>query len=87
MHWDIKLENILLDTSGKVKICDFGVSIVHVPGEIIHDQCGTPAYLAPEVFKGLGHTGFKSDIWSAGVTLYSMLNGTIPFKCQEIHEL
>lgn len=51
------------------------------------DQCGTPAYLAPEVFRGKGHTGYKSDVWSAGITLYSMLNGTIPFKCLEIQEL
>lgn len=52
LHWDIKLENILLDTSGRVKICDFGVSMVHEPGKAILDQCGTPAYLAPEVFWG-----------------------------------
>lgn len=55
MHRDIKLENILLDNLGHVKICDFGVSklMEKKPGEDklipLEDCCGTPAYMAPEV--------------------------------------
>ena len=51
------------------------------------EQCGTPAYIAPEVFKNLGYQGFASDIWSAGVVLYAMLYGAVPFKASNMAEL
>jgi len=51
------------------------------------EQCGTPAYIAPEVFRGKGYRGFQSDIWSAGVVLYAMLYGTVPFKATNMTEL
>jgi serine/threonine protein kinase len=50
MHRDIKLENILIDNLGVVKICDFGVSKVLETAESTATECcGTPAYMAPEV--------------------------------------
>lgn len=51
------------------------------------EQCGTPAYIAPEVFENRGYTGFQSDVWSAGVVLYAMLYGTVPFKAANMQEL
>ena len=52
LHRDIKLENLLLDDEGTVKICDFGVSqLLNEAADLVKDQCGTPAYMAPEVFK------------------------------------
>lgn len=53
----------------------------------MYEQCGTPAYIAPEVFENKGYEGFQSDIWSAGVVLYAMLYGTVPFKASNIQEL
>lgn len=49
LHRDIKLDNILIDNNYVVKICDFGVSKIMHKGVIINDQCGTPAYIAPEI--------------------------------------
>lgn len=49
LHRDIKLENIMINVSGQVKIGDFGVSKKLRPGEVCYDQCGTPAYIAPEL--------------------------------------
>jgi serine/threonine protein kinase len=87
LHRDIKLDNILLTSQGDVKICDFGVSKIVEPGEIVTEQCGTPAYIAPEVFENRGYEGYASDIWSAGVVLYAMLYGAVPFKASNMSEL
>jgi serine/threonine protein kinase len=87
LHRDIKLDNILLDGKGNVKIADFGVSKLVKPGDIMHEQSGTPAYIAPEILKEEGYMGFKADIWSAGVVFYAMLCGTVPFKASNMKEL
>ena len=87
LHRDIKLDNILLTSEGYVKICDFGVSKMVKPDEMMTEQCGTPAYIAPEVFENKGYTGYLSDVWSAGVVLYAMLFGTVPFKASNMSEL
>ena len=87
LHRDIKLDNILLGASGEAKICDFGVSLVMEEGRLAKDQLGTPAYMAPELLHGKGYSGFGSDIWNLGVTLYIMLTGKIPFNSEDIGEL
>ncbi len=87
VHRDIKLDNILIDLQNNIKICDFGVSKEIKKGDIMHDQCGTPAYIAPEILKNQGYEGFGVDLWSAGVVLYAMLSGTVPFKANNMNEL
>ena len=56
-------------------------------GEIITEQCGTPAYIAPEILNRTGYQGFAADIWSAGVVLYTMIYGVVPFKANNMAEL
>ena len=87
VHRDIKLDNILIDLSNTVKICDFGVSKKISKGDIMYDHCGTPAYIAPEIFKNRGYEGYSCDIWSAGVTLYYMLGGVQPFCADSMKDL
>lgn len=87
LHRDIKLDNILLDGKGLVKIADFGVSKTVKPGEIMYEQSGTPAYIAPEIIKNEGYRGFRADLWSAGVVLFALLFGTVPFKANNMKDL
>ena len=88
VHRDIKLDNILIDLTNTIKICDFGVSRkLQNASDTMHEKCGTPAYIAPEIFKGHGYEGYACDIWSAGVTLYYMVGGVQPFKANNLKEL
>lgn len=52
----------------------------------MREQCGTPAYIAPEIIRNKGY-GLNVDLWSAGVVLFAMLYGTVPFKAQSMEEL
>ena len=88
LHRDIKLDNILLDEKNHVKVCDFGISrTIENLSEPVLEQCGTPAYIAPEILYEDGYKGFKSDIWGMGVLLYAMVTGTVPFRAQNMREL
>ena len=87
IHRDIKLDNILLDESFHCKICDFGVSRYMKPHELVNEQCGTPAYLAPEIVLEKGYKGFGADIWSLGILLFCVLTGSMPFKAGTIESL
>jgi len=89
LHRDIKLENLLLDDEGFVKICDFGVSqLLADANDQVKDQCGTPAYMAPEVFScDKEFSGQQADVWSLGICLFAMLCGQVPFKGRSITEL
>ena len=84
VHRDLKPENILIekdmDTEEvcNIKLTDFGLSKIAVPNEIMHESCGTPAYVAPEV---LHKKGYKKevDMWSAGVIFYTLICRQLPF--------
>ena len=87
VHRDIKLDNLLIDLTNTIKICDFGVSKILKKGDVMYEHCGTPAYIAPEIIEDKGYEGFSCDIWSAGITLYYMLSGSQPFKGKDIEEI
>ena len=73
----------MLDSNGVIKIGDFGVSKMITPYEIMREQTGTPAYIAPEIILDEGYSGFGADVWSSGVVLYTMLYGVVPFRNQD----
>ncbi|KAJ8540549.1 hypothetical protein K7X08_035694 [Anisodus acutangulus] len=82
-HRDLKPENLLLDENENLKVTDFGLSAL--PEQLLNDgllytQCGTPAYIAPEIIRNKGYNGGKVDIWSCGVILYVLLTGCLPFQ-------
>lgn len=88
VHRDVKLDNILLNSDmTEIKLCDFGVSRFAKAGEIVKEQCGTPAYLAPEIIADQGYEPFYVDLWSMGVLLYAMLSATVPFKAKNLPDL
>jgi serine kinase len=87
IHRDLKLENILLDSTNNIKICDFGFSKVlckkNKHGEICdlsETYCGSKAYASPEILLGQPYDPRKADIWAIGVILYIFLTGNMPFK-------
>ena len=79
VHRDIKPENMLIDSKYEIKLTDFGLSSTYKDDQLLSTPCGTPNYAAPELIKGEQYHGMFSDIWSAGVVLYSMLCGYLPF--------
>ncbi|CAG06840.1 unnamed protein product, partial [Tetraodon nigroviridis] len=82
VHRDLKLENILLDGGGHVKIADFGLSNLYRGDEYLQTFCGSPLYASPEIVNGRPYRGPEVDTWSLGVLLYTLVHGTMPFDGQ-----
>ena len=79
-HRDLKLDNIMIDRSGKVTIIDFGFAIQTDSSTKIASFCGTPFYMAPEIYQMISYNGPAVDMWALSVVLFKLTVGEFPFK-------
>lgn len=86
-HRDIKLENVMLDGLGNVKLIDFGFSTQIPNTQKVRLFCGTPSYMAPEIVKKTEYCGPPIDIYAAGVLLFTFFCGRFPFKGKDDKDL
>lgn len=88
IHRDFKPKNLLLTCDKKIlKICDFGLAKNKTGLSKINTVCGSPLYMAPEMFKNKGYDD-SIDIWSIGIIMYEMIYGNNPLsKIKDYQEL
>eukprot|EP01056_Protomagalhaensia_sp_Gyna25_P005268 Protomagalhaensia_sp_Gyna_25__5267@NODE_649_length_2914_cov_15_548870_g505_i0_p1_GENE_NODE_649_length_2914_cov_15_548870_g505_i0NODE_649_length_2914_cov_15_548870_g505_i0_p1_ORF_typecomplete_len671_score136_67Pkinase/PF00069_25/6_2e69Pkinase_Tyr/PF07714_17/5_5e48EFhand_7/PF13499_6/1e10EFhand_7/PF13499_6/1_6e13EFhand_7/PF13499_6/1_1e14EFhand_8/PF13833_6/0_2EFhand_8/PF13833_6/5_8e05EFhand_8/PF13833_6/0_016EFhand_8/PF13833_6/0_00017EFhand_8/PF13833_6/0_00029EFhand_8/PF13833_6/1_6e06EFhand_1/PF00036 len=88
-HKDLKPENVLFQDdspSSPIKVIDFGLAeIFRTTDEYSHNAAGTVVYMAPEVFQRRLH--LKCDVWSAGVLMFLLLTGNLPFMGKTVSEI
>lgn len=80
LHRDLKPENLLLTENKEIILIDFGLSNQYREGQFLNTSCGSPCYAPPEMIVGKYYSGLAADIWSAGITLFAMVCGFLPFQ-------
>ena len=86
-HLDLKLENLLVSSTGEIKICDFGSAVnTEKDGRaLLHKKTGTPIYVAPELKRERNILAKNADIWSLGVIFHLLLTRSYPTRDFEVY--
>ncbi|KAJ3293624.1 serine/threonine-protein kinase KIN2 [Borealophlyctis nickersoniae] len=79
VHRDLKIENILIDKTGGIKMIDFGLSNLYSPKSHLSTFCGSLYFAAPELLNAKAYIGPEIDVWSLGIILYVLVCGRVPF--------
>lgn len=79
VHRDLKIENIMINQKGDIKIIDFGLSNLYMPKNLLKTYCGSLYFAAPELLSAKPYVGPEVDVWSFGVVLYVLVCGKVPF--------
>lgn len=79
VHRDLKIENIMINQKGEIKIIDFGLSNLYMPHHLLKTYCGSLYFAAPELLSAKPYVGPEVDVWSFGVVLYVLVCGKVPF--------
>ncbi|HVQ14421.1 MAG TPA: serine/threonine-protein kinase, partial [Vicinamibacterales bacterium] len=82
VHRDIKPSNLMLDENRNVRVIDFGIARVFGDKRLTRTgdgAIGTPCYMSPEQIRTLDEVDHLTDVYAAGVVLYELLTGTVPF--------
>lgn len=88
VHRDLKPANLVISTKMELKIADFGLaSYIAGPKKRRKTFCGTPFFIAPEIFNRQEGHSFEVDYWSLGIILYTMLYGKCPFVSDNVEEV
>ncbi len=90
IHRDVKLSNVLVNSSGQCKLVDFGIAKmqqVDMSVTLAREILGTPEYMAPEQCVDARNVSPRSDIYALGTMLYALLTGDIPFRASSLVEL
>ena len=75
VHRDLKPENVVMSDFNTPVIIDFEYACILKPGALLYTQCGSTAYISPEVFTMQPYDGFRADAYALGMTLFTMLAG------------
>lgn len=86
-HRDLKPENILFDSKHRIKLIDFGLAGQAKDNQVLKTCCGSFSYASPELLAGSAYNGPLADVWSAGVILYTLLVGKLPFEDDNLTQL
>lgn len=87
VHRDLKIENVLIDGRGDIKLVDFGLSNFYDPDAKLKTFCGSLYFAAPELLRGIAYTGPEVDVWSLGIILFVLVAGKVPFDDKSLSAL